>query len=449
MKTPIRDFLTEYALSDTVRFHMPGHKGRIPGYEEDITEIQGADSLYEASGIIAESELNASGLFGTAATFYSAEGSSQCIRAMLALACKWGNACKGNMILAARNAHHAFITAAALLGLEVEWLYPEDTEYSLCSCRVSAAQVREKISSMKVKPAAVYLTSPDYLGGMQDIRSISEAVHEFDIPLLVDNAHGAYLHFLEPAIHPIDLGADMCCDSAHKTLPALTGCAYLHVSSEAADKDTYINYAKKALALFGSTSPSYMLLRSLDETNAVLAGTFREDLKKCCEAVRKCTQRLNCQGWTLHGEEPLKITVDAAAAGFEGGKLADILRQSGIECEYADPDYVVLMLSPYNDSKDYERLVSAMDKVSDSISKCSKSALPGMKPEKVLTIREAMFSASEIISSDSAAGRVLADTDLSCPPAVPLLVCGERIPEGAAELFAHYGITQVAVVCEL
>lgn len=428
---------------------MPGHKGRIPGCEKDITEINGADSLYEASGIIAESEANASGLFKTEASFYSVEGSSQCIRAMLALVCKWDNSSRGRVILAARNVHRAFITAAALLDLDIEWLYPEDEEYSLCSCRVSAAQVKEKLAFMRVKPAAVYLTSPDYLGGMQDIQTIAEAVHEAGIPLLVDNAHGAYLHFLEPEIHPIDLGADMCCDSAHKTLPSLTGCAYLHISAKAADKDTYINNAKKALALFGSTSPSYILMRSLDETNEVLAGSFREELEKCCEAVRECRQQLINQGWILYGEEPLKITVDAGAAGLEGGELADVLRQAGIECEYAGPDYVVLMPSPYNDSGDYEKLIAAMSKASAMMTKGRKTNLPAPRPEKVLSIREALLAPYEVIPAGESAGRVLADTALSCPPAVSLFVCGERIPEGAAGLFTRYGITQVAVVSEL
>ena len=450
MDTPVSDFLNEYASSGTARFHMPGHKGRIENGLCDITEIQGADSLYEASGIIARSEANASGLFGTAATLYSAEGSSQCVRAMLALACGWENSGRGRVILAARNVHRSFLTAAALLDLEVEWLYPEDEEFSLCGCRVSPEQVRRKIAGCTEKPAAVYLTSPDYLGRMQDIRAISDAAHEAGIPLLVDNAHGAYLHFLDDPLHPMDLGADMCCDSAHKTLPSLTGCAYLHISRAAADKDIYIGNAKKALAMFGSTSPSYLLLKSLDETNAALAGNFRTALRSCCSAASQCREQLIRQGWTVYKDtEPLKITIDSGASGLNGRELADSLRQHGIECEYADSDTIVLMPSPYNDEKDFEALVSGMQEASGLIRHGGKAAVPMLRPEKVLSIREAMFAPAEIVPADESIGRVMADAALACPPAVPVFICGERIPEGAEEIFARCGITHVAVVREI
>ena len=219
MKTPITDFLNEYAASGMSRFHMPGHKGQALDSERfDITEVNGADSLYEADGIIAESEANAAELFGTAATFYSVEGSSQCIRAMLALVTKWEDPAPSDItyrparpvILAARNVHRSFLTAAALLDLDVDWLYPENDDFTLCSCPVSAEQVRNKLAEMPAAPCAVYLTSPDYLGGMQDIQGVADAAHEAGIPLIVDNAHGAYLAFLEPSLHPIALGADIC-----------------------------------------------------------------------------------------------------------------------------------------------------------------------------------------------------------------------------------------------
>lgn len=223
MQTPIVDFVRRYQKDGVTRFHMPGHKGQsYLGCEwADITEICGADSLYEADGIIAESEENASALFGSGRTFYSTEGSSQCIRAMLSLALSRHNGKERSVVLAARNVHKAFVYAAALLDFDVEWLWPEDGMKSLCSCKVSPAQVEKQI--VRSRPVAVYLTSPDYLGGQMDIRSIAEVCHREGVLLLVDNAHGAYLHFLKQSVHPLDLGADMCCDSAHKTFPVLTG----------------------------------------------------------------------------------------------------------------------------------------------------------------------------------------------------------------------------------
>ena len=230
MKTPICNFVRNYSARNALRLHMPGHKGTGPlGFEDlDITEIDGADSLYEAAGIIRESEKNASSLYGCA-TFYSTEGSSQCIRAMLYLAMlRAQEQGKKPKIAAGRNAHKTFLSAAALLDLDVTWICPpEQTSY--LSCKPTAEQIGELLSFDK-EITAVYLTSPDYLGNLADVRGIAEVCRRHGVLLLVDNAHGAYLAFLNESLHPIALGADMCCDSAHKTLPALTGGAYLHLS---------------------------------------------------------------------------------------------------------------------------------------------------------------------------------------------------------------------------
>ena len=255
---------------------MPGHKGTsFLGMEYlDITEIDGADSLYEASGIIAQSEANATQLFGCR-TLYSTEGSSQCIRAMVYLVQFYARQ-KGRIlrIAAGRNAHKTFLTASALLGLDVDWLYPKvNADY--LSCTLTAEDISSYLENTIHKPAAVYLTNPDYLGNLVDIAFIAEVCHQNDVLLVVDNAHGAYLKFLPPSQHPMDLGADLCCDSAHKTLPVLTGGAYLHLSS--AFDAVYGNQAKHAMAIFGSTSPSYLILQSLDCANAYLV-TYKEIL---------------------------------------------------------------------------------------------------------------------------------------------------------------------------
>ena len=442
ISTPICDFIQHYNASGISRFHMPGHKGAAAMPElsarADITEIQGADCLYEASGIIRESEENAARLFGTGATFYSTEGSSQCIRAMLALVSS-----PGSVILAARNVHRSFLTAAALLDLDVQWLYPgSGTSGSICSCPVTAEQLRCTLSAMHPLPAAVYITSPDYLGYLQNIRELAEAAHSFGVPLLVDNAHGAYLHFLKQPVHPMDLCADMCCDSAHKTLPALTGCAYLHLSREAAA--VYAAGAKKALSLFGSTSPSWLLLQSLDDTNRILNEDFRERLETCV------SNALELKSAFLPGsaarQEPLKITIPAISPAQKGTQLANQLRQCSIECEYADPDYVVLMLSPYNTETDMERLTKALKQMGLPAASCEPSFHMGRPLAKALSIREAALAPSLRIPAEEAVGRICADLTLSCPPGIPAVICGEIISCEAVRLLQHYGITTIEVV---
>ena len=163
MNTPIADFVRGYGKKNMTRLHMPGHKGNaFLGCESlDITEICGADSLYEADGIIAESEANATALFGTGRTIYSTEGSSQCIRAMLYLCMQHSSPTMRPKILATRNVHKAFVYAAALLDLDVEWILPEGSMHSIGSCSVTPEKIETHLIGMSELPVAVYVTSPD------------------------------------------------------------------------------------------------------------------------------------------------------------------------------------------------------------------------------------------------------------------------------------------------
>ena len=442
MNTPICEFVSRYAESGTLRLHMPGHKGQpLLGCEaRDITEIAGADSLFEAAGIIRESEQNAGTLFG-AHTFYSTEGSSLAIRAMLYLACliakEQGRAPR---ILAGRNAHKVFLSAAALLDFEVEWLYPAEGE-SYLSCTVDPVVLERELREKQ--PVAVYLTSPDYLGHVADVAAIAEVCHRYGALLLVDNAHGAYLKFLPESRHPMDLGADLCCDSAHKTLPVLTGGAYLHIAHGA--PAICINGAKTALSLFGSTSPSYLILQSLDAANAYLAEGYRERLSAFLEKVKELKTTLQAQGYSLEAEEPLKLTLATKCRGYTGQELAEALRAQGIECEFADPDFVVLMLTPELGEEGLARLEDALLSIP---AQPAINELPPTfhKPERVLSPREALLSAAETVAAGESAGRILATATVACPPAVPLVVSGERIDEAALQAFAYYGITTCTVV---
>ncbi len=442
IKTPIADFLRRYGEEDFVRFHMPGHKGNaILGCEGwDITEIAGADSLYEADSIIAESEANAAALFGTRRTCFSTEGSSQCLKAMLYLALQNRKAGTPPLIVAARNAHKAFLHGAALLDLEVEWLYPEES-LSLCSCPVSAKMLERTLASLPAPPAAVYLTSPDYLGGMADISALAEVAHRYGTILLVDNAHGAYLRFLTPSRHPMDLGADLCCDSAHKTLPVLTGGAYLHISRQLGEE--VAAQAKHALALFGSTSPSYLTLASLDLCNAALAGDLPQRMRRMTERLAEVREILRGRGWSVPESDPLRLTLHASGKGHA---LAETLRASRIECEYADEDFLVLMLTAQNREADVERLLAVLGTADESTEPAE--ALPPAKGMRALSIREAFFRPHETVTAAASLGRICAAPTVSCPPAIPIVVSGELIGEEAIRLFRRYGVERVAVVKE-
>ncbi len=446
MTTPVWDFLQGYEREGLCRLHMPGHKGiRGPlGCEAwDVTEIAGADSLYEASGIIAKSEANAAALFGSGATFYSTEGSSQCLKAMLFLALQSRPAGTPPVILAARNVHKSFVYAAALLDFEPRWLWPEGETPSLCACPVTAAGLERALAALDAPPAAVYVTSPDYLGNMADISALAEVCHAHGTLLLTDNAHGAYLRFLEPSLHPLDQGADMCCDSAHKTLPVLTGGAYLHVR-KGARAGLGIN-AKAALALFGSTSPSYLTLASLDLCNAYLAGEGRSRIRAAAGRLSALKQDLTRRGWTLAGDEPLKLTLDAAAWGWDGRELAEHLRVGGVEPEYADRDFCVLMASPKTTAEDLQWTADSLD---CALRKAAlpRPALPIARGERALSARQALFAPRETVPAGKSLGRICGAPTVSCPPAVPAAMSGERIGPEAVKLFQYYGVEAVDVL---
>ena len=443
MTTPIFDFVKRYAESKTARFHMPGHKGAGDlGCEAyDITEILGADVLYSAEGIIAESEENASRLFGTHRSYYSTQGSTLAICAMLALATAGKRA---PHILAARNVHRAFISAAALLDIDAEFIYPSRASH-LCACPITAADVDEAIIKAEKTPSAVYITSPDYLGNIADVGGIAKVCKAHGIPLLVDNVHGAYLKFLPEDIHPITLGAAMCADSAHKTLPALTGSAYLHISK---DYPEYAEGARRALALFASTSPSYLTLCSLDLCNKRLAEDYRERLSAVCGLCDRLKSLLRDLGYAVETGEPLKIVIDAASSGIPCEEIASALRGEGVEPEFYDDEYLVLMASPENTEDDFARAERVLRSLSPN--KTEKPATPHAPKahRREMSIREAVFAKSEIIPVEDALGRVCASPTVSCPPAVPIVISGEKITEEDIKLFKYYGIEKLSVLAQ-
>lgn len=443
MKTPIYDALQAYADRQPIRFHMPGHKGHSaipawnPLYALDITEISGADSLLEADGIIAESEQIATALFFSAGTIYSCAGSTGCIQTMLTLMKQ-----ENRTIIAARNVHRSFLNTCILLGLTVKWVYPE-TNNGLLSGQYTPEQFAAVLAETE-EPACVYVTSPDYLGKTADIAGIAAVCKQYHARFLVDNAHGAHLAFLKDGKHPIQNGADFCCDSAHKTLPCLTGCAYLHAAHE---ED--VPRIKDAMSMFVSTSPSYLMLLSLDVCNAYLAGKIRSDLERICKRAAALKKRLSEKYVFLDGD-PLHLTIDAAASKLDGLDLAARLERADCVPEYADRETVVLLLSPYNVPEELDVLEVTLHMiVAEPYPETQTAEILLPQPEVVCSMREAALGAQEVIPVAESIGRICAAVKVPCPPAVPIVCSGERIDAQSAAVLQHYGISEIAVVKEV
>ena len=426
--TPLKTALDEYIEKDLSRFHMPGHKGAdcFPDYYKyDVTEVGGTDSLFEAAGALAETERRFSEIYGSGATLLSAGGSTLCIQAMLATALN-----RGDSFIAARNCHASAVNAAALLGLNPIWINQRDLKGA------------ERAFGENPEVKALYLTSPDYFGVMSDIPAFAALCKKYGAKLLVDNAHGAHLHFFPTEMHPISLGADMCADSLHKTLPVFTGGALLHLKDVA-----LYEKAKQKMRLFGSTSPSYLIMLSADNCIEYLETKARADFAMLNGKVANLRYKAFEHGLApkTRNVEPARLTLSVTAAEKSAGEFENSLREHGIEPEYVNSEWAVLMASPFNTERDFERVSKFLDDTFGNGCAAFEERLSKM-PERALSVREAVFAESESVPVKNALGRVAASLVLPCPPCIALSAPGEIINEEIQGLFVKYGIERINLV---
>lgn len=425
---------------------MPGHKGaKSPLFDVfgkslglDVTELPETDNLFEETGAILEAERLAAEFYGTRETLFSAGGSTLCIQAMLRLVSKGGG-----RIICARNIHRSAVNTMALLGIEPVFIWPEPFEGSALPGAVTAKKVEEAASKFS-DACAVFLTSPDYYGIISDIKGISEVCQRHNLTLIVDNAHGAHLKLLEGNLHPIDNGADMVCDSAHKTLPALTGGAFLHINSSRFSKEE----AKRAMTLFGSTSPSYLIMLSLDIARAWAAKEGKSAFRKLAQKVADI--RVLCKSIGFYSPynavfDPVRITIDTASCGITGNSAALFMRKNGISPEMSDERHLVLIPTPFNSDEDFERLKNALISLKPGKPIPLKQYLP-KKPECVMPIKQAVFSESIQRDIQDCVGRISAEAKCPCPPCIPLVMPGELITQEIAEALKSYGVLNIKVV---
>lgn len=438
MTPPLLAALGRYLDKRRERLHMPGHKGLLPAPLDgcapfDVTELPDTGCLYDGEGAPVKTEALFSALYGSGATLLSTGGSTLCIQTMLALHCP-----EGAKVLMTRAAHHAAVNAVALLDLEPVWLLPDE---------ITGVQTPARISPQAVKAAllqhpdvsAVYLTSPDYFGTLCDIKAIAAIAHSHGKPLLADNAHGAHLIFFDN-LHPMTLGADACCDSLHKTLPALTGAALLHLKDA-----TLAGEARRRMAVFGSTSPSYLVMLSAD-----LLLPQWEALKSGYTALAQTVARLRGRAlekgvWATCAN--LQAPADPAriALLFAGGQrnaALGLLADCGIEAEYISPQHIVLIPGPQNDLTPVEQLIDRLPALHEAPS----LPQPVCQPQRLLTLRRAVLSPAERLPLPEALGRIAAAPVSPCPPGVALLMPGERLDAKTAAALKSAGIASLFVV---
>ena len=348
---------------------------------------------------------------------------------------------QGDKVIMGRNSHVSATNAAALIGFEPIWVYPRSEDNGRLPGRVHVDDIRESLEqNHDIK--AVYITSPDYYGMICDVATISKLCREYGVPLLVDNAHGAHLTLLG-GDHPIKLGAAMCTDSAHKTLPTLTGSAFLHIADERYTKD-----AKSVMSVFGSTSPSYLMMASMDLCVDYMMRKGRREYSRLGQRIYDLKKLARENGFAVPDGlcDPIRFTISAWDLGYTGQDLGDYLTEFKIIPEYIGGSYVVMVPTPNNTKRDFDRLESAILNIYDAAPIEDIPIKKLCKPEKIMTIRDAFLRKSEIVRVCDAVGMVAAESKSPCPPGIPIVVAGEVIDERLVEVLIEYGVLTIKVV---
>ena len=485
--------LTEYAGSDAYPFHMPGHKRReipdgIPGgfpdpYGIDITEIDGFDNLHHAEGILKDAMETAAAIYGADRSWYLVNGSTCGILSAVFVATE-----NGGKILTARNCHKAVYHAICLNRLEAEYLYPEEiTEFGInggiraedvrkalekdaMRCAGNSGDVRGKITKIQ----AVLITSPTYEGVVSDIRAIADVAHEYGVPLIVDEAHGAHLEYADQCHSfpksALEYGADIVIQSLHKTLPCFTQTAILHVKGKLVDQDRISRY----LSMFQTSSPSYLFMAGMERCIRYMDGDGRNGMVRYEKRLEHFMERMEglqvlevldreiCRKYrTVAGWDPSKIVVSTMRAeDFHGEELAETLRRKyHLEMEMTAPEYVIAMTSLMDTEEGFERLGTALLEIDGALrrrmdpdqqkekgepkekERCETPEATESKvshPIRRMLICEAMDADTERTAFQDTVGKVSAEFVYLYPPGIPIIAPGEVFTDAIVEKIMAY-----------
>lgn len=428
-----------YKNNKTARFHMPGHKGRAPDgcdflapvYPFDITELDCTDNLYDPApdGPVERSERLASELFHTSHTVFSAGGATAAIFAAIILCCC---GVKQPRVLCDRRAHRSVINALAVCGASPVWFDPH--KQSDFGAVITRATSNGDIS-------AVFITSPDYYGCMCDVAAIADISHTLGAPLICDNSHGSHLAFIDGGKnHPYRLGAQLCIDSIHKTLPALTGAALLHFTDSFDPDDV-----RRAMSRCASTSPSYIIAASADAALRYMKAHGEAECERIACLRGETQKKLSALGYRTAIFEycdPQRLCIRDKNARA----LYAHLESRGVVGEFCDSEDVVLILSVMNDDSDFERLLSAVKDFIPTPAPGLPDYYPAKLPQTAISIRDAVFARSRVIPVSECEGQICAESVAPYPPGVPIIVPGERYDADIIEVAQRCGIESVRAV---
>ena len=466
------DELRSYCSGDSYPLHMPGHKRRLgrmaDPFSFDITEIDGFDNLHHAQGILLEAQKRAAACFGAEESFFLVNGSTGGLLAAISACCL-----PGDKILMARNCHRSVYHGAALCQLETVYLFPgtapgEGAKLGAAG-RIDPADVERELTEHP-DIRTVIITSPTYDGVVSDAASIAEIAHSHDAVLIVDEAHGAHFGF-HPAFpqNSVRLGADLVIHSVHKTLPSLTGTALLHVQGPRVDRGRL----KKMLKVYQTSSPSYVLMASIDECVRMLDREGNELFETLAGNLAKFREKVeNLSHLIIYSaDDPSRILIGDASGQLSGNEICDILRNGGhLEAEMAAPRYALALMSIGDDEEGFRRLARALEGLDARLGEAEKAAPQGTEnraesmapqdgenragdmtpkggshqagfalpacrlskedyPPAAMSITKAWNMPSKSVPVSECGGCVSAEFAYLYPPGIPLLVPGEYIPQ--------------------
>lgn len=440
--TPLIDGLKKYIEEENTRFHMPGHKGKdeleifktlIPYI--DVTEVMGTDNLHNAKEIINTSQKNAARVFKANETFYSVNGTTAGIYAAIT-----SQTIPGDKILISRDSHKSVYQSLVLGNLDCDYIYPKYDKYDHILTGVDPIDIEKNLQRDKTIKLVV-INYPSYYGICCDIEKIAEIVHKYNKILIVDEAHGSHLSF-----HPnlpksaLELGADIVIQSTHKTLPAFTQSSMVHIGTDRVDKEKL----KLHMSIYQTTSPSYILLASLDYATDYMDRKGYENLEIILKKIDEISEYLE----VIDGVKIYKTTTDFpydfdptkflfSIEGITGTKLEKILREDyKIQVEMSDHYYCLALISPLDDLYDLEKLKIAIEDISKNIQYKSKQKdfvdIRKIEAQKKITPYKAFYSSRSSVQLKESIEHISADFIVPYPPGIPILVPGEIITDDIA-----------------
>jgi arginine/lysine/ornithine decarboxylase len=462
------DKLKNYGESDYYPYHMPGHKRRAAGNFGrditgiDITEIDGFDNLHAPEDIFVGMQRKASELYGAEESFYLVNGSTCGVLSAISAAVP-----EGGHILMARGSHKSAYHAVYLRKLSVSYLYPRIMEeFDICEA-VTAEQIEDVLNNIRIKSnkpepekdiRAVFIVSPTYEGRIADVRKIADMLHKRGIMLIVDEAHGAHLGMAEGfAENSCQAGADIVIHSVHKTLPALTQSALLHVNGKLADREKL----RRFLHIYQSSSPSYILMAGIDNVVNLLQNdrvelfkNFRDRYESMMTELQKCS-RLSFLKMEK-GQDIGKLVISGKSAGVSGQDIYNILlHKYHLQLEMASSGYCLAMFTIWDGEEAYRRMTEALFKIDRQL--CEEGTIQDVAYYSGYNVTELLTQAddspvplwkawdmeSEYISIAEAAGRYAGEFVNLYPPGIPLLVPGERFTDRlchAVKIYIRQGL---------